>query len=144
MAYQEYYFKVIGLLECENAIEPIIEMRYPVVPCYCKQHKKIALQIISEFIADLILRIPNTGKMGDGDRCATVLNGFTDFYISARVGSAGAIGTADKIRLERIEIIKCVKQRLEWLALLWRKNLKRKTQPILHDFWYCHKIPPFF
>ena len=43
MAYQEYCFKVIGLLECENAIEPVIEMRYPEVPRYCKQHEKIAL-----------------------------------------------------------------------------------------------------
>lgn len=34
---------MIGLLECENAIEPIIEMRYPEVPRYCKQHEKIAL-----------------------------------------------------------------------------------------------------
>lgn len=34
---------MIGLLECENAIEPVIEMRYPEVPRYCKQHEKIAL-----------------------------------------------------------------------------------------------------
>ncbi len=43
MAYQEYCFKVIGLLECEKAIEPIIEIRYPEVLRYCKQHEKIAL-----------------------------------------------------------------------------------------------------
>lgn len=64
MAYQEYCFKVIGLLECENAIEPVIEMRYPEVPRYCKQHEKIVLSNLLP---------PNYHVMNQKDRTIYVL-----------------------------------------------------------------------